>query len=113
MCGRYQKRYRPQPSVQANWKPYSALTFLEIADLRFAALFLCRTPLLTALSSFRLAATRAAAAASLSVDSTAVLTARMAVFSSDLTALLRRRAFSLVRMRFFWDLIFATCELSF
>jgi hypothetical protein len=30
-----------------------------------------------------------------------------------LTALLRRRAFSLVRMRFFWDLIFATCELSF
>src|SRR6185312_10505883 len=79
-----------------------------MADLRFAAWFLCSTPLLAALSSFFVATRRAAAALSLSPATTASRVARMAVLTSLRTALLRSVAFLLVRMRFICDLIFAT-----
>ena len=58
------------------------------------------------------AAWSAVVAASLSPAATASRTRRTYVLSSDLTALLRRRAFSFVRMRLIWDLMLATCELS-
>jgi len=85
-----------------------ALTCLVIADLRFAAWFLCSTPLLAALSSFFDATRRAAAALSLSPATIASRVARTAVLTSLRTALLRSVAFLLVRMRFICDLIFAT-----
>src|SRR5512133_1577603 len=66
------------------------------------------TPLLAALSRSVDASSAAALAASASPASTAVVTFLIAVLRPDLTALLRRRAFSLVRTRFFWLLIFAT-----
>lgn len=79
------------------------------ADLRFDAWFLCRTPLLTALSSLTAAFFRAASAAALSPAETAVRVVRMTVLSSLFTALLRSRAFSLVLLRLICDLMFATC----
>src|SRR5690606_40221991 len=87
-----------------------AATCLASADLRFAAWLRWMTPLLAALSSCLDATTRAAAAASLSPAAIASRTCRTCVFSSDLTALLRRRAFSFVRIRLIWDLMFATCR---
>src|SRR5690606_7338139 len=89
-----------------------ALTAFAMADLRFAAWFAWMTPFETALSSLREAAWSAVVAASLSPAATASRTRRTYVLSSDLTALLRRRAFSFVRMRLIWDLMLATCGLS-
>src|SRR5689334_14765039 len=93
-------RRRPQPLTDA--------TFTASADFLLAAWFLWMTPLLTALSSLREAARAASVAFSTSPASTASRARRIAVFSSDLTALLRCRAFSLVLFRLIWDLMFAT-----
>src|SRR5580700_11172266 len=81
---------------------------LAIADLRFAAWFLWMTPLLAALSRLCDAARIATAAASASPASAASRNLRTAVFSEDLTALLRCLAFSFCLLRLIWDLIFAT-----
>src|SRR5438105_4759190 len=68
------------------------------------------TPLLTALSSFLAARAWAAVAFSRSPASTASRVRRIAVLRADLADLLRCRAFSLVLIRFIWDLMFATKE---
>src|SRR5215472_16460998 len=81
---------------------------VAIADLRFAAWFLWMTPLLAALSRLCDAVRMATAAASTSPASAASRNLRTAVFSDDLTALLRCRAFSFCLLRLIWDLIFAT-----
>src|SRR3954468_1745173 len=96
----------------AGRSPQRALTALASADFLLAAWFEWMTPLETALSSFFDAVIRAADTASLSCPATASRTRRTCVLSSDFTALLRRRAFSLVPMRLIWDLMFATCGLS-
>src|SRR5215469_13504749 len=83
-----------------------------MADLRLAAWFLWMTPLLTALSSLTLAARIAATAASALPASAASRNLRTDVFSSDLTALLRRRAFSFCLLRLICDLMFATRNAS-
>src|SRR5512139_326780 len=83
---------------------------LAIADLRLAAWFLWMTPLLTALSSLRQALRISALAFSTSPVSEASRNLRIAVLSSDLTALLRRRAFSFCLLRLIWDLMFATTK---
>src|SRR5881275_2634826 len=70
------------------------------------------TPLLAALSSLRDADRSAALVASASPESAASRNLRISVFSSDLTALLRRRAFSFCLFRLIWDLMFATKEAS-
>src|SRR4029077_2519191 len=70
------------------------------------------TPLLTALSSLTDAARIAAAAASALPASAASRNLRTDVFSSDLTALLRIRAFSFCLLRLIWDLMFATRNAS-
>src|SRR5688572_10163226 len=88
-----------------------AATDFARADLRFAAWFAWMTPLAAALSSLRDAVARVTVAVSLSPAATASRTLRTWVFSSDLTDLLRRRAFSFVLMRFIWDLMFATMGL--
>src|SRR5699024_5719920 len=77
-------------------------------DLRLAAWLRWMTPLEAALSSLRAAERCAWTAASLSPLAAAARTFFTAVFTSDFTAWLRRRRFSLVRLRFFWDLMFAT-----
>ena len=66
-----------------------AAAFLASADLRLAAWFLWMTPLLTALSSLREAALSGRGRPAASPASMASRAARMAVFSSLLTALLR------------------------
>src|SRR6476469_2763047 len=66
------------------------------------------TPFDAALSRLRDAAANSTCAVALSPASAALRTRRTAVFSADLTDLLRRRAASLVRMRLIWDLILAT-----
>src|SRR4051794_29496245 len=66
------------------------------------------TPFDAALSRLRDAAAISTCAVALSPASAALRTRRTAVFSADLTDLLRRRAASLVRMRLIWDLILAT-----
>src|SRR5215831_6056472 len=66
------------------------------------------TPLLAALSRLCDAARIATVAASASPASAASRNLRTAVFSDDLTALLRCRAFSFCLLRLIWDLIFAT-----
>src|SRR6266516_1703567 len=81
---------------------------LAIADLRLAAWFLWMTPLLAALSRLCDAVRMATVAASTSPASAASRNLRTAVFSDDLTALLRCRAFSFCLLRLIWDLIFAT-----
>src|SRR5262249_29251293 len=81
---------------------------VAIADLRFAAWFLWMTPLLAALSRLCDAVRMATVAASTSPASAASRNLRTAVFSDDLTALLRCRAFSFCLLRLIWDLIFAT-----
>ena len=75
-----------------------------------AAWFLWIAPLVAALSSLRLVATSSSPALSLSPSAAAVRNARMAVCSDDYTNLLRTRRCSLVRMRFFCDLMLATLE---
>src|SRR5580692_1586300 len=79
-----------------------------MADLRLAAWFLWMTPLLTALSSLIDASCIAVSAASALPVSAASRNLRTYVFSSDLTALLRSRAFSFCLLRLIWDLMFAT-----
>src|SRR5262249_4604431 len=66
------------------------------------------TPLLTALSSLRLALWSSLRILSLSPDSAASRKRRTAVFSDDLMDWLRSRAFSLVRIRLSCDLMLAT-----
>src|SRR3984957_21143137 len=83
-----------------------------MADLRLAAWFLWITPLLAALSSLTDAARMASVAASTSPASAASRNLRTEVFSSDLTALLRCRAFSFCLFRLIWDLMFATRNAS-
>src|SRR6478736_2697596 len=68
------------------------------------------TPFEAALSRLRDAAASSTCAVALSPESAAARTRRTAVFSADLTDLLRRRAASLVRMRLIWDLILATLD---
>src|SRR5205085_12308602 len=67
------------------------------------------TPLDAALSSFFCAALSASTLLSVPAAATAAL---VRVFNSERTALFATRAFSLVRMRFFWLLMFATGFLS-
>ena len=81
------------------------------ADLRLAAWFLWMTPLLTALSSLRLAARSALWVVAASPEAAASRKERTNVFSSDFTALLRSRRFSFVVFRLIWDLMFATRDL--
>ena len=83
-------------------------TRFAIADLRFAAWLVWMTPLLTALSSLREASSISAVAFSTSPASAASWNFRTAVFSDDLTDLLRSRRFSFCRLRLIWDLMFAT-----
>src|SRR6202012_2703755 len=78
------------------------------ADFLLAAWFLWMTPLVAALSSLRLVDTSNSVAFSLSPASAASRNARTAVRSDDFTDLLRRRARSLVRLRFCCDLMLAT-----
>src|SRR3954471_3045705 len=66
------------------------------------------TPLLAALSRALPASRISVVAVSTSPASAASRNLRMAVFSDDLTDLLRSRAFSLVLMRLICDLMFAT-----
>src|ERR1044071_5252560 len=79
-----------------------------MADFLLAAWLAWVTPLETALSSLVDAARSASEAASLSPAAAAARNLRTHVRSSLLTALLRSVAFSLVLMRFSWDLMFAT-----
>src|SRR3984957_4177631 len=79
-----------------------------MADLRLAAWLLWITPLLAALSSWRQAERSATPASSTLPPSAASRNLRTDVFSEDLTALLRTRAFSFCRLRLIWDLMFAT-----
>src|SRR5215469_14078882 len=78
------------------------------ADLRFAAWFLWMTPLLAALSRLAHAVRMASVASATSPASAASRNLRTAVFSDDLTALLRWCAFSFCLLRLIWDLMFAT-----
>ena len=80
---------------------------MAIALLRLAAWFLCRTPLLTALSILRAALATAVVAVDLSPAATASRAARTAVFSSERMALLRASALRLVPIRLMLDLMFA------
>src|SRR3954469_16065093 len=85
-----------------------AMRFVSRLFLRAAA-FLWMTPLAAALS-MRLIARRSASgvfSAPVSADETATFTR---VFSSERTALLRRRAFSFCRLRLIWLLMFATSD---
>src|SRR5690348_17626526 len=66
------------------------------------------TPLLAALSRLAHAVRMASVAPATSPASAASRNLRTAVFSDDLTALLRCRAFSFCLLRLIWDLIFAT-----
>ena len=70
-------------------EPQREAVFFAIADLRLAAWFLWMTPLLTAMSSLRAAVRWAAIASSTLPAPAASRNLRIAVFSSDLTALLR------------------------
>jgi len=102
-----------EAAVTARWRlrrggAYSELTRWAMADFLLAAWLRWMTPLLTALSSCRDAMLNAACARSWSSASAASRKWRTAVFSDDLTLLLRIRAFSLVRLRLIWDLMFAT-----
>src|ERR1022692_3612252 len=81
---------------------------LAIADLRLAAWFLWITPLLAALSSLVQAARIVSVTFSASPASAAARNWRTDVFSDDLTALLRTRAFSFCLLRLIWDLMLAT-----
>lgn len=64
-------------------------------------------PFATALSILRVARARAAFAATASPEAVASLVARIAVLTSERTALLRSSAFKLVPMRLMLDLMFA------
>src|SRR6476469_1835394 len=85
---------------------------LAMADFLFAAWLAWITPLLAALSSLRLASRSSSAALVWSPESAASRNLRIAVFTEDLTDLLRRRAFSFVLIRLIWDLMFATLNCS-
>jgi hypothetical protein len=72
---------------------------LAIADLRFAAWFLWMTPLLAALSSWRVAARSAVPASSTFPASAASRNLRTEVRSDDFAALFRWCAFSFCLLR--------------
>src|SRR5690606_2747133 len=86
----------------------SSFKRFQMADLRFAAWLRWMTPLLTALSSLREASRRSTVAVSVSPACAASWNLRIAVFSDDLTDLLRSRRFSFCRLRLICDLMFAT-----
>jgi len=88
----------------------SELARWAIADLRLAAWFLWITPLLAALSSSRDALRSRVVADAASPESAASRKLRTAVFNSDFTALLRRRAASFCPLRLICDLMLATRE---
>jgi len=73
--------------------------------LRRAAVFLWMIPLAAAMSMRLTARRTSSTAASVPAEALAFLTR---VLSSLLTALLRSARLAFVRLRFFWDLIFAT-----
>src|SRR5690625_1085757 len=97
----------PRAVVRRRWRlarvsgegGQSAATSFARRDLRLAAWLAWITPLLTALSSLRLAERSASVAASALPSATARRTLRTSVLSSDFTARLRSRRFSLVRLR--------------
>src|SRR5699024_12865865 len=78
-----------------------------IPDFLLAALLRWTSPLDTDLSNARAALRSRASAPALSPASTKARNLRISVRTAERTALLRRRAFSLVRTRFCLDLIFA------
>src|ERR671930_583695 len=83
------------------------LARLAMADFLLAAWLAWMTPLPAALSSFLLASRSSSTAFSLSPASAASRNFRIAVFTEDLTDLLRRRRFSFVLIRLIWDLMLA------
>ncbi len=85
------------------------LTLLISRLLRRAAWLGWMMPLAAAMSSRLTARRTASALSSVPMVFVALLTR---VLSSLLTALLRAAAFALVRLRFFWLLMFATLVLS-
>src|SRR4051812_2891082 len=93
-------------SARASGAAAAAAVFINRL-LRRAAWFLWMTPLLAALSR-RFWARRSASPALSAAVSASCNAAFTRVFSSLLTALLRSRAFRLVRLRFFWLLMLAT-----
>lgn len=97
-------------SNQESAQPWREATLAASADFLLAAAFLWMTPFEAALSSLRDASRAASEAFSTSPAAAASRALRIAVLSDDLTALLRRRAFSLVLFRLIWDLMFATKE---
>src|SRR5689334_22126108 len=78
-----------------------------MADFLLAAWLAWMTPLPAALSSLRLASRSRTSAWSLSPASAASRNFRIAVFTEDLTDLLRSRRRSFVLIRLIWDLILA------
>src|SRR6266540_6867029 len=88
------------------------LARLAMADFLLAAWLAWMTPLPAALSNFLLASRRRVRACSLSPASAASRNFRIAVFTEDLTDLLRRRAFSLVLIRLSCDLMLAIRQCS-
>src|SRR5699024_7690095 len=82
-----------------------------MADFLFAAWLRWMTPLDTALSRSRLVERSSSVAWAWSPASTAPRNLRIEVRSAERTAWLRCRAFSLVRLRLIWDLMFATRKL--
>src|SRR5699024_3653505 len=77
-----------------------------IPDFLLAALLRWKTPLDTDLSNAREALRSCASAPALLPASTKARNLRISVRTAERTALLRRRAFSMVRTRFCLDLIF-------
>ncbi len=99
------RRSEDQARDQAS--AWSLARCLTSRDLRRAAWFLWMTPLLAALSS-RLMARRVSSSTFSSPCSAAAVTTLVRVFSSERTALLRRRRFSFCLLRLIWLLMLAT-----
>src|SRR5205823_7469952 len=97
-------------SAQPAWRSpaLAAIRFIR-RDLRRAAWFLCRMPLLAALS-MRLAAVRSSSAAFSAPASAAVIAPLTRVLISERVALLRTRRRSFCRLRLIWLLMFAIPE---
>src|ERR1044072_2695509 len=99
---------RPEGAAGTGKSGQSWFARLAMADFLFAAWLAWMTPLLAALSSLRLASCSSSMALSFSPASAASRNLRIAVFTEDLTDLLRWRAFSFVLIRLICDLMFAT-----
>ena len=102
MGGSYSDGVEPAPETAA-----SSATWRMRADLRLAAWLRWMMPRAAALSSLFTASCRSSAAVA-SPAPAAWIALLILVFTSDLAALLRRRRFSFVPIRFIWLLIFAT-----